>query len=437
MFLRAQHFQQQDRALDGLVRGTTRALRPHSWGLVELVQDRDLLSTGRLAVLSAAGMFEDGTPFAIPGETDHPPPLELPDGVRNVVVYLGVPIRQAGAVEVSQGEIEGRFALRSFEAYDTHSGSPQPAELAVGRLRLRYLLESEDRTGYHVIGLARIVEVASNRRVVLDDRWIPPALVCSAVPQLSSLLAELSGLLNQRGEALAPRLTTPGSHGMAEIADFLLLQTVNRWQKLLNHWTDSGNIHPEDFYAALVQMAGELATFTETNRRPNPYPAYRHEDLQRSFTPVVADLRRYLTYVGDPRAVAIPLQDRGYSVRVGVITDRSILRGSKFVLTVQADMPAETLRRLFPSQVKVGAVEHIRELVNSAVRGIDTLPMPAAPREIPFYEGASYFELSRTSPHWALMQNSSGFGLHVSREGDFPNLRMELWAIRGQQGAGP
>ena len=40
-----------------------------------------------------------------------------------------------------------------------------------------------------------------------------------------------------------------------------------------------------------------------------------------------------------------------------------------------------------------------------------------------------YFELDRGSPHWQLMQNSGGFAIHVS--GDFPNLRLELWAIRG------
>ena len=128
-------------------------------------------------------------------------------------------------------------------------------------------------------------------------------------------------------------------------------------------------------------------------------------------------------------AVLIALQERRHGVRVGPITDRGILRSSSFVLSVQADVPTETLRHLFPSQVKIGAVEHIRELVNVALPGIAVRPLPVAPRQIPFYAGASYFELDRASPHWAQMQNSGAFALHVS--GDFPNLRMELWAIRG------
>jgi type VI secretion system protein ImpJ len=430
MFLRAQHFQQQDRWLEMVVRARTAAMRPHPWGIVEMAIDRDLLSTGRFALSSATGVFEDGTPFSIPGETDHPAPLDLPESTRNAVVYLAAPIRQPGAVEIAMNGSEGRYTLREFEAYDTHSGSPQPAPLQIARLRLRYMLETEERAGYHCVGLARVTEVAADRRATLDDRWIPPALLCSAALPLSGFVSEFSGMLNQRGEAIASRLTAPGgSRGVADFGDFLLLQTVNRWQKLLGHWADAANIHPEDLYAAFVQMAGDLATFTEPTRRPNAYPAYRHDDLQRSFAPVVADLRRSLSAVLEQNAVPIPLQERRHGVRVGPIVDRSILRASMFVLIIQADMPTEQLRRLFPSQVKIGAVEHIRDLVNVLLPGIAVHPLPVAPRQIPFYAGASYFELDRNSPHWQQMQASGGFAVHVS--GDFPNLRTELWAIRG------
>jgi type VI secretion system protein ImpJ len=429
MFLRVQHFQQQDRWLESVVRSRTAPLRAHGWGLIDAVIDQDLLATGRFALASASGAFEDGTPFSIPGETDHPPPLELPDQARNAVVYLALPVSQAGAAEIASGAgAPGRYTPRPFEAFDTQSGSPQPAELQVGRLRLRYMLETEERAGYLTIGTARVLDVASDKRVTLDERWIAPSLVCSAT-SLGGLITELAGILSQRGEALASRLTAPGARGVAEVSDFLLLQTLNRWQMLLSHWADAANMHPETLYATLVQIAGELATYTDPNRRPSTYPAYRHDDLQRSFAPVVADLRRSLSAVIETSAVAIPLQERRHGVRVGPITDRSLLRTSNFVLTVQSSVPTETLRRLFPSQVKIGAVEQIRELVNVALPGIAVRALPVAPRQIPFYAGATYFELDRNSPHWQQMQSAGGFAIHVS--GDFPDLRMELWAIRG------
>ncbi|HTZ71744.1 MAG TPA: type VI secretion system baseplate subunit TssK [Acetobacteraceae bacterium] len=431
MFLRAQHFQQQDRFADQVGRARLAAIRAHAWGVTSLSLDRDLLATGRFALLAAEGLFEDGTPFVIPRDADHPPPLEVPPNTRNAVVYLSVPIGQAGAQEVAAEDTsEARWDLANFEAYDTHTGSPQPAELQVGRLRLRYLLETESRAGFYGIGLARIQEVAADRRITLDERWIAPALLCSAVQPLSGLISEFAGLLNQRGEALAGRLAAPGQHGVAEVQDFLALQAINRWQGLLAHWADSARIHPEVLYETFVQMAGEFATFYGDSKRPRAYPSYRHEDLQRSFAPVVADLRLLLAKPVDSNAIPIPLRRAsGAPVWVGQIVDRSILSAVQFVLVVNCELPTEQVQRLLPQQIKIGSTNTITQLVNVQLPGIPVRPLPVAPRVLPFYAGAVYFDLERNAPYWQQMQQAPAFAIHIS--GEFPGLRMELWAIRG------
>jgi type VI secretion system protein ImpJ len=435
MFLRAQHFQQQDRHAAQQLRQRVESLRPHPWGLAELSIDRDLLAAGRFAVSTATGVLEDGTPFSIPGAADAPLPLDLPEGTRNAVVMLALPLQQDGNPEVAAAggpdDPRARYGMRSFQAFDTHSDSTIAADLSVGRLRLRYMLESDDRAGYSCLGLARVLEVHADRRVLLDERYIPPCLRISATPPLANLAAELVGMLGQRGEMLAGLLGQPGARGVADVADFLLLQTVNRWQPLMAHWADGGNVHPESFFATLVQLAGELATFTAPDKRAASYPAYRHDDLQRSFAPVIADLRRSLSAVIDTKAVAIPLREaKAAGIRVGMLTDRSVLNASQFVISVSADLPGEQLRRFFPAKVKIGSVEHISHLVNVSLPGIDVLPLPVAPRQIPFKAGSAYFELDRGSPHWQQMKNSGGFAIHVSDEAHFPNLVIELWAIR-------
>jgi len=429
MFLRAQHFQQQDRWAEFQLRSSLAAMSPHPWGLVRFSLAQSLLTTGRFGATACAGLFEDGTPFSLPDEADLPPPIELTDTTRDCLVYLAVPIRQPGALEVGDAAAKSRYQTTDFEVYDTHSGAPQPADLQVARLRLRYMLHTDDRDGYLCLPLARIVEVTPDRRVVLDEQWIPPVLTCAAAAPLAALVVELAGLLNQRGEALAARLTAIAAKSNTEVADFLLLQSVNGWQPLLSHMADSGNIHPEAFYQLLLEMAGQLATFTDARRRPGTYAAYRHNDLQRSFAPVVADIRRSLSAVMEQTAVRIPLEERRHGVRVGPIQDRSLLSGSSFVLVVKADVPTDALRRSFPSTAKIGAVEHIRELVNVALPGIEISALPVAPRQMPFIAGALYFELDRGSPHWQQMQSSGGFAIHVSN--DLPNLALELWAIRG------
>ena len=428
MFLRAQHFQQQDRWHALQLRSSIAGLRPFPYGFTDLAVSRDLLGTGRFALISASGLFDDGTPFSTPEQCPLPPPLLVPETARNVLVYLGVALQQPGAMEVASGQHDGRYEPESFEAFDTHSGATETAQLQVGKLRLRFLLETDDREGYVCMPVARVVEVTSDQRVFLDNSWIPPVLSCRVAAPLAGVLVELAGMLNQRGEAIAARLTATSTKSSTEVADFMLLQSVNGWQTQFAHLASAGNIHPEALYTILLKMAGELATFTDPRRRPSRFESYRHDDLQRTITPVMADIRRSLSAVLEQTAIQIPLQERRHGVRVGAIQDRTLLTATSIVLVVKADVPGETLRRLFPSTSKVGAVEHIRELVNVAIPGIELRALPVAPRQMPFIPSAQYFELDRSSPHWQQMQNSGGFAIHVS--GDFPNLDLELWAIR-------
>ena len=87
------------------------------------------------------------------------------------------------------------------------------------------------------------------------------------------------------------------------------------------------------------------------------------------------------------------------------------------------------MRSGLPKQIKIGSVEVIRDLVNKQIPGISISAMPVAPRQIPFHVGFCYFELDRSGEHWGLLSKTGGIALHVA--GGFPELELELWAIRG------
>jgi type VI secretion system protein ImpJ len=242
-------------------------------------------------------------------------------------------------------------------------------------------------------------------------------------------LRELDGLLNHRKTALSGRLSEgSGTKGAAEISDFLLLMAVNRIQPIVRHMTQIENVHPEEVYRTCVSLAGELATFMASEKIAPEFPAYAHNDLTTIFKPVVKTLRQYLSSVLEQTAISIPLDPRKYGISVGIIADRKLLSTAGFVLAVQADIPAENIRRHFHNQAKIGPVEEIRQLVNSALPGIPLRPLPVAPRQIPYHAGVVYFELDGDSTYWGKMSTSGGIAVHVS--GEFPGLKMELWAIR-------
>ena len=110
---------------------------------------------------------------------------------------------------------------------------------------------------------------------------------------MRGFVAELLGLLHQRGDALAERVVG-GSIARAaslDLAQFMRLQSVNRFEPLFAHLAATQNLHPESFYQLALQLAGEMATFTDKiKRRPPAFPAYDHDDLQNTFAPLMLSL---------------------------------------------------------------------------------------------------------------------------------------------------
>ncbi|SIT35783.1 conserved hypothetical protein [Paraburkholderia piptadeniae] len=431
MFLQPQHLQQHDRYLQTQLETRAAGLRPYSWGLTALEIDEQLLKLGKVALLSCAGVMPDGTPFNLPADDDLPEPLDIPEGTRNTLIALALPVRRPGIAETGNDGSEENFArhrVSELEIGDSNDPNAAPALMQIGKLRVRLALEPDVANAYAVLGVARVVERLPDNRVVLEGDYSPPCLDYRVARRLAAFVDDLVGLLHQRGEALAARLAQPGVTGVAEVADFLLLQLINRHEPLAAHLSTMTGLHPETLYAIALQLAGELATFSQPTKRPPAYPVYRHDRLKETFAPVIDDLRASLSMVMDPHAVPIPLEERKFGLRVALVPDKNLFASAMFVLAVRAQMPAENILTGFAPQVKIGPIERIRDLVNLQLPGIGLRALPVAPRQLPFHAGFTYFELDRGNDLWKQFATSAGMALHVA--GEFPGLAMEFWAIR-------
>ena len=431
LFLRPQHFQQQDRYLEKLVDARSTALRSHSWGFTELQVERELLAIGKFGLKRAAGVFPDGTPFSMPDDEPLPTPLEFTPTVRDRGVSLAIPLRREGARDSDRRDVvDGvvRYRVRDVHVRDSTAEGTTLHPLEVACLRARLLLSNEPREDYACIPLAHVVECRADRSVTLDEAFIPTMLNARQTPVLATFITELQGLLHQRGDALAAR-AVGGRGGSAEIADFLMLQIVNRYEPVLTHWARSTLLHPEDLYRLCLEIVGELSTLTAESRRPPKLPAYQHEDLRASYEPLMAALRAALSVVLKQNAIQIPLERKRFNISVGVVADRTLFDEAVFVLAARADVPTETLRHDFPAQVTLAAVEKIAKLVNEHLPGVPVQPLSVAPRQIPLHAGFVYFEVDRGSALFRELKTGGGMALHVPDS--FPGLAMELWAIRG------
>ena len=433
MFLQPQHLQQHDRYIEKLLEGRTRPIAAYGWGFSALVLDEAALALGKVAISSARGIFPDGTPFDFPADNAAPLAFDFPADAKDEVVVLALPLRRDGSLEADLAGDDPsaltRYATSEFDVMDNTLASAQAALVQVGDLRMKLMLKRDITDAYATLNVVRAVERRADNQLVLDKAYIGPTLASGENGILAGYVREIHGLLHQRGEALGHRLSQPGRGGVAEIADFLLLQTVNRHEPAFKHLGEISVLHPRELFGVCVMLAGELCTFSRESRRPPDYPEYIHDEPHLSFGPVMADLRRSLSMVLEQTAIAIELQDRKYGVRVAIIPDAELLRSAAFVLAVNAQMPVDALRVRFPTQVKLGPVERLRDLVNLQLPGIVLRALPVAPRQIPYHSGFTYFVLERGSEMWKQLQNSGGLAMHIA--GEFPGLELECWAIRG------
>jgi len=433
MFLQPHHFQQETRYLERLVDARVRSLSPFAWGFSELELDEGLLALGKIGLARASGLLPDGTPFSLPQLDPLPPPLDIPADVKGEVIYLAIPLQREGLNEVDFGMGHGdggelsRFEAEEEQVRDNTDASDEPTTIQTGRLRLRLVRAKEATEAYALLGVALVAERRSDGQVTLDRLYIPPQVAIDGTAQLSASASLLHGLVLQRAQALAARMGQLSS-GVSELADFLMLQTLNRNEPIFSQHTATPNAHPRELHRDCLRLAGDLATLSSNTRRPPVFPPYKHDDLRGTFTPVFDELRRMLTSVLEQNALQIELVDRKYGVRTATVSDMELVRNGTFVLAVNAQMSGDQLRQRFPAQTKMGPVDKIRDLVNLQLPGIGLRSLPVAPRQLPFHAGFFYFELDASSELWKQIEQNGNMAMHVS--GEFPGLELELWAIR-------
>ena len=431
MFLRPQHFQQEERYVEFLIHHRARLQSAHYWGFQSLEFDEDALALGIVAIRRAEGIFPDGTSFSIPDHSSPPLEFDVPADVRSSKVCLAVAPLREGMTTVAFSPAEeaaARSLARVVEIADCNSVGGPAAEIQVGDLLMRLVVESQVPAGWSKLGVLNVIERQPNNVLVIDRDYIPPTLCVKRQVTLASMTREVASLLNQRVDALARRLADPGSGGITEISDFLLLSLANRWKPLVDHFAALDGLHPERLYAEFLSIAGELSTYSAKTRRSSPFAIYDHDDLAGTFRAVFASIRHSLSMVLEQNAIRIELAERSYGVHLAQINDRNLLSVANFVLAATANVAPEQVRSQLPGRIKIGPVEKIRDLVNLHLPGIGLRPLPVAPRELPYNAGFNYFEIDTSHELWRELAQSGGLALHIS--GTMPGLQVECWAIK-------
>lgn len=437
-FLTPQHLQVQDRFIEDSLNFRLQALRFCAWGFSELTIDQEKLATGLLVVSRAAGVFPDGLLFDIPDSDLAPPSRPVAEcfepGVNNLPVYLTVPDLRPRGVNVSNraGGGNARYLAEISQFRDENTGASEKS-IQVARKNFRLLVEGENRQGTTALRMANI-ERRDGGVFRLDPHFVPPLLNIKAseylqgivrglVELLSTRSAQLSGARRQKNQSLA-------DFSAADIANFWLLYTVNSYFPIFNLLYETKQVHPEELYSAMMELAGTLTTFSST-MRPRDLPLYDHDDLGTRISQLDAKLRSLLETVVPTNVVSLPLKLVESSIYATALDDEKYLKDTRMYLAISTDNTEEEIIRKAPQLLKICSATHIDHLVKRALPGLQMTHVTNPPSAIPVKLKYQYFSLNQSGPAWEAVRRARNFAAFVP--GDFPNPEMELLILLPSQ----
>jgi type VI secretion system protein ImpJ len=430
-FLSPQYLQTQDRFIENTLQFQLNALGFRPWGFRELTLDQEALSGGFAAISRAAGIFPDGLLFDIPDSDAGPGARPLADQFDeerdSLDVYLGIPdFRDHGVNVAAPGrETDTRYVAEVSLLRDENTGSGEkPVQIA--RKNFRLLFEGEARQGCASLRVARIRKTEGGA-FQPDPAFVPPLLNIEASDYLMSIARRLVEILAAKSSVLSGtrrhKNLSLADFGTADIASFWLLYAINSHFPIVQHIFETRRGHPDALYRAMASLAGALTTFSP-NIHPRDIPAYDHDDLSATFTPLDEMTRTLLETVVPSNFVSLPLKEVQQSIYATALADDKYLQNTRLYLAVSADAGEADLITKTPYLVKVCSANHIEHLVRQALPGVPLTHTPKPPGAIPVKLNYQYFSLNQTGPAWEEVRRARNLAAYVP--GDFPHPELEL-----------
>lgn len=435
LFLRPQHFQQQDHYHEERLHRTAGLLHPYAWGVGAIQVDRDALANNALRLLELSLRFQDGELYSAPGGDDLPETVDLsqlPQSVQAVTYHAALPgFKPFGGNFGSSAEPGGnavRFQQLNRETPDLYTQAAA-AQLSYLRKTVRLVSDAEPLDAYVHVPLLRLRRAATGG-FELDGAFVPPSLSIKSAPLLFLQLRRLLDALQAKVSALYGHHREPSKHVIefrsGDMSSFWLLHTASTACASLSHYFHHPALHPERLYEALLSLAGSLMTFSKSWTLAD-LPPYQHTDPGPAFATLHQIIRELLDTVISSKYFAIALREVKPSYWHGMLDSQKIDDKTTFFLAVSAALPATELVDVVPLRFKIGAPDDVEKFVLSAMPGVRLVHAPQVPAAVPVRPDAVYFAVEAKGQMYERMLQAQSISIYVP--GSMAEAKLDLVAV--------
>jgi type VI secretion system protein ImpJ len=434
LFLRPQHFQQQDAHMEALVRRAMLAANPFAWGIRDLAIDLDSLKNGILRLTRIDAVFSNGDSFIAPDVDQLPPPLALDsavaeDGARDFFLVMHhLSLHGGNCAEKPADSTQTRYLVVARETTDLYTDSSE-AEISTLSKLAHLKGAGEPRDQFLSIPIVRVRRTASNG-FELDPAFMPPSINLRSTPGIYMLLQRQIDALLAKVDALYGFHREPSKNVIefrsGDIASFWLLHTASSACAALTHLLRNPEASPERLFQELLRLAGGLMTFSKGHTL-NELPSYDHAQPGSCFSRIDQILRELLDTVISTRYFAIALSQPKPAFHAGRLDSDKIDGETAFYLAITAAHPQSEIIESIPLRLKIGAPDDVEKLVLSAMSGVRLSHAAQVPAPIPVRPGAYYFALDAHGPLYERMIKAQSVMIYAPES--YRDLKIEMIAI--------
>lgn len=434
LFLRPQHFQQQDIYIDAMNRRTLLAANPFAWGVRELELDRDALSSGILRFSRIDVVFSNGDSLLAPDIDQLPSPLSLHEmtldegGTEFHLALRHLNPQGGNCTHDLASSGNNRYLIVTTETHDLFSDS---TEADVSRLSKIAQIRrgSEPHEQFQTLPITQICRTSSNG-FEIDPSFIPPSISLRSSARLHLMLRRLIDALLAKVDALYGLHREPSKNIIefrsGDIASFWLLHTASSACAALTHLLRNSESSPERLFHELLRLAGGLLTFSR-HHTLNALPSYDHTRPGPCFARLDALIRELLDTVISTQYFAIALAHPKPAFYTGRLDSEKIDDKTRFFLSISAAHPQSEIIESIPFRLKVGAPDDVEKLVLSAMSGVRLSHAAQVPAAIPVRPGACYFTLDGHGPLYERMIKAQSVMIYAPES--YQDLKIEMIAV--------
>lgn len=429
MKLDPHHFQQADRYNQYYINSRINLINPNYWGLSDFRIDTAALAGGSLGLVKCSGIMPDGFMFNMP-ENDPMPKVRnfeelFPATSEKLDVYLAIPVEHTSGIncqiDESLNSNNARYYLQNVEVLDYNSGS-NLRSLGVTRPNFQIKFGDESLEEYSSIKICEVAR-SSDGKFTIDKNFITPVLSISASVRMMDMIRDLLGnLVSKSRELRSQTKIVKPELSITQVEILLMLQTVNNFIPMLNYFYSSGHLHPENLYLLLLNLAGQLSTFS--NLKTSEYPAYNHKHLSGIFKQIYDDINEMLQVEKtlERKDIVIPLRKQAETLYIGQLT--STQTQAQFFLAVSGEMPEKKIITELPRNIKIAAYEEIFAVNQAGIQGVSVEYIARPPSGISVNNNAHYFKINKEGRFWDKVTVKNNIAFFLASE--FKMLKMEL-----------